>query len=89
MNRTPLTLLQAVEQFEKDLEQREDEDTSKCAYFGHRILTGTKILVIVICLLFVVGYIIIEIICSLLKKHFPKLAENIQSEITFNNYTFA
>ena len=85
MNGTPLTLLQPVEQFEKDLEQR--EDTSKCAYFGHRILTGTKILVIVICLLLAVGYIIIEIILSLLKKHFPKLAENIQSEITFNNYT--
>ena len=43
MNGTPLTLLQPVEQFEKDLEQR--EDTSKCAYFGHHILTGTKVLV--------------------------------------------
>ena len=49
MNGTPLTLLQPVEQFEKDLEQR--EDTSKCAYFGHHILTGTKILVFVIGLL--------------------------------------
>ena len=43
MNGIPLTLLQPVEQFEKDLEQR--EDTSKCAYFGHHILTGTKVLV--------------------------------------------
>ena len=49
MNGTPLTLLQPVEQFEKDLEQR--EDTSKCTYFGHHILTGTKILVFVIGLL--------------------------------------
>ena len=58
MNGTPLMLLQPVEQFEKDLEKR--KDTFKCAYFGHHILTGTKILLFVIGLLTMLGYNIFQ-----------------------------
>ena len=84
MNGTPLTLLQPVEQFEKDLEQR--EDTSKCAYFGHHILTGTKILVFIIGLLTMLGYIIFQSIRNLTitRNHFPKSVKRKVQQVTIS-----
>ena len=70
MNGTPLTLLQPVEPFEKDLEQR--EDTSKCAYFGHHILTGTKVLVFCYRSANHVRIFIFQSIWNLTRNHFPK-----------------
>ena len=84
MNGTPLTLLQPVEQFEKDLEQREDEATSKCAYFGHHILTGTKIFVFVIGLLTILGYIIFQSIRNLMINHFPKSVKRKVQQVTIS-----
>ena len=80
MNGTPSTLLQPIEQFERDLEQR--EDTSKCSYFGHRILTGTKILVFVIGLLSMLGYIIFQSILNLTRNHFPKSVKRKVQQVT-------
>ena len=84
MNGTPLTLLQPVEQFEKDLEQ--SEDTSKCAYFGHHIFTGTKILVFVIGLLTMLGYIIFQSIQNLTitRNHFPKSVKRKVHQVTIS-----
>ena len=82
MNGTPLTLLQPVEQFEKDLEQR--EDTSKCALFGHHILTGTKILVFVIGLITMLGYIIFQSILNLTRNHFPKSVNRKVQQVTIS-----
>ena len=84
MNGIPLTLLQPVEQFEKDLEQR--EDTSKCAYFRHHILTGTKILVFIIGLLTMLGYSIFQSIQNLTitRNHFPKSVKRKVQQVTIS-----